>query len=286
MISELTENKAKVVFISLVGAFFVILIIITYYIHFDNKTNDELNNTLIQLNKEIQNNKNRIENNKNRVNNNKKQLEKNENILQKNQNKLLSDIQEKEDILESINTETFYNNNDDEEREGGVEPNLLSNIKNGEYKKKTEQVYNLSNNIYTYDDARAACMAHGGKLATYEQVINAYKKGANWCNYGWSENQMALFPTQKHVWEKLQQDSESAGSCGEWGVNGGYFENKDTLFGANCYGIKPEPKDRERVKPRPASKRERDMLLKVERFKREMNDLTVSPFNANLWSEP
>ena len=149
-----------------------------------------------------------------------------------------------------------------------------------------KQVFNIPGNTYTYNDAAALCKAYGGDLATYKQVEEAYQKGGEWCNYGWSENQMALFPTQKHVWEKLQEDSESAGSCGEWGVNGGYFENKDTLFGANCYGIKPEPKDRERVKPRPVGKRERDMLLKVERFKREMNDLTVSPFNANLWSEP
>ncbi len=257
MNSELTEDKAKVAFIILITTFVVILVILTYYIYFDNETNNKLNNTLNELNKEIKNNTNKLESNE-------KKLESN---LAK-RNKLIND--------ESSNNTNL-----------GVQPNLLDNIKTGNYRNKnTEQVYNLSNNIYTYDDARAVCMAHGGKLATYEQVIDAYKKGANWCNYGWSENQMALFPTQKKEWEKLQQDSESANSCGEWGVNGGYFENKDTLFGANCYGIKPEPKDRERVKPKPVGKRERDMLLRVERFKKEMNDLTVSPFNANLWSEP
>ena len=243
----------------------VILVILTYYIYFDNETNNKLNETLNELNREIKNNSNKLEENQKKLNSN--------NLNNNN--------------LNNNNNMPVGTNNNNNEIEMGAEPNLLDNVKTGSYKNKdTEQVYNLSNNIYTYDDARAACMAHGGKLATYEQVIDAYKKGANWCNYGWSENQMALFPTQKKEWDKLQQDSESAGSCGEWGVNGGYFENKDTLFGANCYGIKPEPKDRERVKPRPVSKRERDMLLRVERFKKEMNDLTVSPFNANLWSEP
>ena len=169
-----------------------------------------------------------------------------------------------------------------------MESNLLENIKDESYKnKKTPQVYNLSNNIYSYDDARAACMAHGGKLATHQQVIDAYKKGANWCNYGWTENQTAYFPVQKKEWDKLQLDPESANNCGgSWGVNGGYFENKHTMLGANCYGMKPEPKDHERGKPAPVSKRERDILLRVQSFKNEMKDLSVSPFNATLWSEP
>ena len=96
---------------------------------------------------------------------------------------------------------------------------------------------------------------------------------------------MALYPTQKKTFEKLQEDPESAGNCGEWGVNGGYFENKDTLFGANCYGIKPEPKDRERTKSIPMSVRQRDILDKIKMFKAQRGDMTDNPFSSDLWSQ-
>ena len=41
-----------------------------------------------------------------------------------------------------------------------------------------KQVYNISNNIFSYQDARAACKAHGD-LATYHQVLDTYKKVVN-----------------------------------------------------------------------------------------------------------
>lgn len=166
--------------------------------------------------------------------------------------------------------------------------NLLSNVNDNSVNRalnNKKQVYNIENNIFSYEDAEAACKAHGSDLATYEQVVDAYRKGAEWCNLGWSQNQMALYPTQKKTWEKLQEDPESANSCGDWGVNGGYYENQDTLFGANCYGIKPEPKDRERERNVPVSVKQRDILQKVKMYKENKNDLTISPFNANLWSQ-
>ena len=96
---------------------------------------------------------------------------------------------------------------------------------------------------------------------------------------------MALYPTQKKTWEKLQEDPTSANDCGQWGVNGGYFDNKDTLFGANCYGIKPDPKDRERTKGVPVSMSQRNILSKVKKYRDTKNSLTVNPFNADLWSQ-
>ena len=179
------------------------------------------------------------------------------------------------------------NNSLDDIPEDPGNVNLLDNIRNNtvESELNNNQVYNISNNIFTYDDARAACKAHGGDLATYKQVLDAYKKGGEWCNYGWSEGQMALYPTQKATWELLQDDPESANSCGEWGVNGGYFDNPNTLFGANCYGIKPEPKDNEKEKKLAFSNKQKIMLDKINMYKNQKNEMTVNPFNKNLWSE-
>jgi len=46
------------------------------------------------------------------------------------------------------------------------------------------QVFNISKNKFTYYDAEPLCRALGAELATYEQVKNAWEKGADWCNYG------------------------------------------------------------------------------------------------------
>ena len=68
---------------------------------------------------------------------------------------------------------------------------------------KQEEVYNVSNNLYTYEEAPYVCQALNGRLATYDEVEKSYESG-EWCNYGWSQDQLALFPTQKETWNKLK----------------------------------------------------------------------------------
>ena len=119
-----------------------------------------------------------------------------------------------------------------------------SNSDNNNSERESE-VFNLSENKYTYDDAKLACKSFGAELATITQLNKAHKKGANWCNYGWSAQQMAMYPIQKEYWDRIQDDPRKRRSCGFPGLNGGYFKNKNLLFGANCYGPKPEPKDSE-----------------------------------------
>ena len=41
-------------------------------------------------------------------------------------------------------------------------------------------------------------------------------------NYGWSDGQMAYFPTQKDTWDKLQKNPNTKHACGRPGVNGVY----------------------------------------------------------------
>jgi hypothetical protein len=60
-----------------------------------------------------------------------------------------------------------------------------------------KQVFNVPGNDYVYPDAKALCQAYGARLATYSEIEDSYNSGAEWCNYGWSEGQMALFPTQQ-----------------------------------------------------------------------------------------
>ena len=149
----------------------------------------------------------------------------------------------------------------------------------------TKQVFNVSDNLFTYDDGEAVCRAYGSELATYEQVVDAYKKGANWCNYGWTKGQLALYPIQASFWQKYQDsDPEEAESCGMPGINGGYFENKNMQFGVNCYGVKRVPKDSEQMKSAYVSDKEREIREKVNMFKRQLKNWKLMPFNEDKWS--
>jgi hypothetical protein len=149
----------------------------------------------------------------------------------------------------------------------------------------TKQVFNVSDNLFTYDDGEAVCRAYGSELATYEQVVDAYKKGANWCNYGWTKGQLALYPTQTSYWQKYQDsDPEEAESCGMPGINGGYFENKNLQFGVNCYGVKRIPNGSEQMKSAYVSDKEREIREKVNVFKRQLKNWKLTPFNEDKWS--
>ena len=165
-------------------------------------------------------------------------------------------------------------------------------------KKKTEilakpEVFNVGNNLYTYDDAQAICKSMDARLATYDEVETAYNNGAEWCNYGWSEGQMAFFPTQKSTWNRLQQggDCKKKNACGRPGVNGGYFRNPNIRFGANCFGIKPDAKDSDlsamdakRDQPYPQTHDEKLMEDKIAYYKQNAENLRLNSFNNDKWS--
>jgi len=149
-----------------------------------------------------------------------------------------------------------------------------------------KEVFYVSGNKYTYDDAPAVCAAYGADLATYDQVNEAYSSGAEWCGYGWTQGGMALYPTQTSTWEALQQEADVAKktSCGRPGINGGYF-NPSTMFGVNCYGIKPGNTDDVKLPmPLPSTDPSNFNNL-VNKFKSMIHTMSVSPFSRTEWSE-
>lgn len=141
------------------------------------------------------------------------------------------------------------------------------------------EVYNVDENVYTYEEAPIVCEALGGKLATYNQVREAHQKGAHWCNYGWSDEQMALFPIQEEKWKEQEKCGDKP--CGTPGVNGGYFEDTSLRFGVNCYGPKPKPEEGRIVYD---SEPNKDELLQKIKDQARDGDLLVRPFNNSRWS--
>ena len=152
------------------------------------------------------------------------------------------------------------------------------------------EVYNVAQNKFTFYDAEPLCKALGAELASYEQVKEAWSKGADWCNYGWVKGQMAIYPTQKNTYDKLQSGpADQKGACGTTGINGGYFDNPDMLYGVNCYGKKPSQSAHDEAQLMDEGKIPKSPeTLKVDQmmndFKDQADSLFVKPFSDAKWS--
>ena len=152
-----------------------------------------------------------------------------------------------------------------------------------------KEVYHIPGNHYDYNSAKAICKARGSELASYSDISKAFKSGADWCGYGWSEGQMALFPTQMEKWEKLQKIEGHENDCGRPGINGGYIDNPDVRYGVNCYGIKSpitpdEALSMSQTSLYPKTQKELDFDKLVDYWKTKIPDILLAPFNHNNWS--
>ena len=136
-----------------------------------------------------------------------------------------------------------------------------------------KEVFHISDQIYTYEEAKCKCAAYGGRLATESEIIAAYNNGAHWCTYGWSQGQNAFFPVNE----------PGPGCKHRKGVHGGYFPNPELRFGINCYGVKPagsipkKPGNSHNDTPfcqRPGIK---------EHVSKDLGD-TIVGFNSGRWS--
>ena len=155
--------------------------------------------------------------------------------------------------------------------------------------KLTKQVFNIPGNNYDYENSGALCKAYGGRLATYSEIENSYNSGAEWCNYGWSDGQMALFPTQQKTYDNLQKIAGHENDCGRAGINGGYMANPRLKFGVNCYGYKPKITPEEEhlmssTTPYPQTQKDIDFQNEIDYWKTQITNILVSPFNYKNWS--
>lgn len=152
-----------------------------------------------------------------------------------------------------------------------------------------QQVFHLSDNKYDYENSKAICQAYGGRLASYKEINDAYTEGADWCGFGWSEGQMALYPTQTEKWNTLQGVKGHEHDCGRPGINGGYIDNPNVRFGVNCYGYKPkitpdEAQSMMNTPLYPKTNTEIEFDKKVDYWRTKIHDIIVAPFNHSSWS--
>jgi hypothetical protein len=152
------------------------------------------------------------------------------------------------------------------------------------------EVFNISQNRYTFYDAEPLCKSLGAEIATYDQLKKAHDEGGDWCNYGWTAGQMALYPTQNDTWQKLQAGPEGQRmSCGKVGLNGGYFDNPELRFGVNCYGVKPVQKNHDssivsNSDNYPESPETIEFDKKVAKFSSLADTIGILPFKKGAWN--
>jgi hypothetical protein len=148
------------------------------------------------------------------------------------------------------------------------------------------EVFHIPNNTYTYDEAKEMCETLDTRLATYDEVESAYNNGGNWCSYGWSDEQMALFPTQKSVYNQLKKIKGHANDCGRPGINGGYIGNKNAKFGVNCYGKKPYITDKNKYFMDNYSFSPAILDSSYNKITKDktIQNLLISSFNKSKWS--
>lgn len=154
-----------------------------------------------------------------------------------------------------------------------------------------DEVFHIPSNIYTFEDAKAVCKAYDSRLATYAEIEEAYKQGADWCSYGWSEHQNAFFPTQQAHYDLLQKVPGHEHDCGRPGINGGYMQNPNLKLGVNCYGKKPSITANEEqymaaYSPYPLTKEDMILDKKVSYLKNNLQNILISPFNPSSWNSP
>jgi len=154
---------------------------------------------------------------------------------------------------------------------------------------KEPEVFLIQDNIYGYDDAEPLCRAYGARLANMSDMYDAWRKGADWCSYGWVQGQKIVFPTQKSSWLKLQesQDHSTRKKCGLPGLNGGLMKDSSARYGVHCFGVKPPTwrnyKANKMAKDN-LTAREQEMNSRSRYFKERLNEYTIMPFEKSKWS--
>jgi hypothetical protein len=108
-----------------------------------------------------------------------------------------------------------------------------------EYEEREERHENepwlIKDQIWTYPEAYQKCKAYGARLATKNEIVQAYNKGLQAPMYGWGQGEEAWQAIQPCSYVEMRRQGLSPAPPG---VQGGRFD-PNIRFGAFCYGVKP-----------------------------------------------
>jgi hypothetical protein len=122
------------------------------------------------------------------------------------------------------------------------------------------EVFSVNHYNKMFADAPTVCKSLGARVATYAELDEAQKNGANWCSTGWVSDKgdkNAFYPI---TYETIQ-------GCGHGRSGVIEFLSQNNKAGINCFGNKPEE-----VATR--------MMIGPNSF----DPQSVLPFNKNQWS--
>ena len=187
----------------------------------------------------------------------------------------------------NINLVTEFENIFSQKPEINISTSNDLNSSNNNSSLSLEEVFHIPGKNFTYHDSKAVCKAFDSEIADYNQLSTAQKKGASWCSYGWTKDQLGLYPTSQSDFDKLKKIEGHEYDCGLPGINGGYISNPYTQLGVNCYGIKPKKSkldakllNRELY---PKTAKEKLFEKRVKYWKDRIGNMLIMPFNHSNW---
>lgn len=166
-------------------------------------------------------------------------------------------------------------------------------------KKQNEKEVFLIYGSFTYLEAKEICKLYNGSLATFKQLEDAFNNGANWCYWGWLDDESVAYPIQEDYWSNIEKTHK--GYCGPTaGINRIKNINLLQKFSINCYGIKPKQtkKDKENEKNLyldinkydsltqqiKKCKKEKQMIRQKELVSKLKKNVAILSFNKQKWS--
>ncbi len=167
-----------------------------------------------------------------------------------------------------------------------------------EEEEKDKEVF-LIYNKYNYLEAKEICKLYSGRLATEKDLNRAFKKGANWCTWGWIDGEAVAYPVQEKYWTDVEKIHR--GFCGPTaGINKIKDVDPFKRFGVTCYGIKPKrtnnDKDMKSIELNEMNKmdslskaimeckKEKQIEEQKKWIEKQMKLVSILSFNDSKWS--
>ena len=105
----------------------------------------------------------------------------------------------------------------------------------GQYYMPRAEVFATGSYVHTFQQASAACQAFNARLAFTQEVYQAQRDGADWCDCAWVQEGIAVYPISTSFYAGCGGFTIGVRTCGSQSWVAG------NTFSATCWGLKPPP---------------------------------------------